>query len=186
MLSRKQIWRRIKSKRDGYLSIQQDNEKANLAAKSSYASTASMSTVRSLSPISDAEISEPMEACAINRKNSKRVRFSNIVKTCLIPTRSELQSLAPHLYWSCADCETSKAEAVEELTVWAKKHNCSLKEAIVALYQPGQRDELTASSPPGNLFLYDCDDDDDLLSPAMGKLLLDSTSSIRRPRPADS
>lgn len=70
-------------------------------------------------------------------KKKRKVTFSNLVKVCLIPTRQEMIHLAGDMYWSCVECELFKKEAFQEIQAYSTFMDCSCKEAISLLFQPG-------------------------------------------------
>jgi hypothetical protein len=111
-------------------------QELNMNSKPSYASTAS-SSVEDFNGIKSLK----RNGSRVSPGKSKCVRFSTLVKVCLIPTRSELLNLSSSLYWTCNDCDQFKQEAFKEIKEFADSHECTVKQAIVLMYQPGRDSE---------------------------------------------
>jgi hypothetical protein len=72
----------------------------------------------------------------VNHKQEKTVSFCNIVRVCLIPTRVEFMPMFSDLWWSINEIEDFKHDAYHEMKTFLEKNNCSLKQGMIALYQP--------------------------------------------------
>ena len=77
-------------------------------------------------------------------KQVKNVSFCNIVRVCLIPTRAEFMPMFNDLWWSVNDIDYFKNDAYLEMKSFLEINRCSLKEGMIALYQP-------CPCPPTNL-----------------------------------
>lgn len=149
MLSRKQVWRKTSRPRrtDHLLSFLFSEDRWKLEHSSSCASTVSSSIndVNSLQypdlesgSFSDGSMATDQQSVQSSSSTPrKRVTFSNLVKVCLIPTRQEMIHLAGDLYWTCAECEVFKREAFQDIQAYSTFMDCSCKEAILLLFQPG-------------------------------------------------
>ena len=69
-------------------------------------------------------------------KPVKNVTFCNIVRVCLIPTRAEFMPMFNDLWWSVNDIDYFKNDAYLEMKSYLETNRCSLKEGMLALYQP--------------------------------------------------
>jgi len=80
----------------------------------------------------DPEISSANVAGNLTRPS---IHFSSVVRSCLIPTRKEMERLND-LYWRKEDIAAFKSDAVAELRAYVKKNGGTAKQAISLLYQP--------------------------------------------------
>ena len=71
-----------------------------------------------------------------NSKPKKKIKFSLVIKVCLIYERKELMPIASDLFWTPADCDRFKKDAFTEVIRCKQKYNCTAKESIIMLYQP--------------------------------------------------
>lgn len=67
---------------------------------------------------------------------SRRLKFDDTVRVYLIPCRSEFSAAFRDLFWQREDYVDFKDDAYHELQTYWKDNNSTVKEAIVALYQP--------------------------------------------------
>jgi len=75
--------------------------------------------------------------CADTEFNgSRRLKFDDKVRVYLIPCRSEFSGTFTDLFWQREDYLEFKDDAYQELQSYWKDNNSTVKEAIVALYQP--------------------------------------------------
>jgi len=73
----------------------------------------------------------------LQRPRDVRVmRFSSTVHVCLVPTRDELKTVMPDLYFKAEDFAFFKQDAVAELRELLTRLGISSKQAIALLYQP--------------------------------------------------
>jgi hypothetical protein len=130
MLTKKQMWR--KTKAISNYSFIPDEPQFKITSKNSYSTTEPSS------------VSDLDNSCNGDNNNSskKYVKFSTLVKVCLIPTRAELSHLFPELYWTKNQCNDFKNDALAEIKDFVEKEDCSMKLAVQQLYQPGQEPEL--------------------------------------------
>ena len=188
MLTRKQVWRRFKSKSPqlcDYRSIRSSDISYNKseALPSDYDET---STVCESSDSSNPCISN---TSSLNSISVKRVHFSPKVRVCLVPRRSELSPIFDLLYWSQNDYCTFKHEAIMEIKehmISNKSPNgqiISMKEAQTSLYQPELSTENTNSIPSISFSALKTDSldcNDDFHSPDSLKILHSSTTSKQK------
>jgi len=160
MLSRKQVWRKTsRTRRSNHYLLSflfNDNIWNLLERNSSYTSTTVSSSLNDVNSIqfpelesssssssnSTSENESSSNTIANNNNNIKTIRkrkvtFSNLVKVCLIPTRQEMIHLAGDMYWTCAECDIFKKEAFQEIQAYSSFMDCTCKEAILLLFQPG-------------------------------------------------
>ena len=149
MLSRKQIWRKIKSKSNniGFCSERFSNTLFfgdDIFLESS-ASIEINDNPRSLPNSSPAKLKSALSlgdfSKALRATDDRILRFSSKVQVCLIPTRKDLMELGiDHIFWKSDDYGVFKKEAVDELRAFLTKRGITAKEAIKQLYQPSAQD----------------------------------------------
>lgn len=152
MLSRKQTWRKIRSKSGEAIftfcdkaavdvvdfdSVLNDeaNSREGTGSPTSTAATGAVtpSPIKKLrSALSMGDLSKALR----RNEDSRNLRFSSKVHVCLIPTRQDLFSVAKDVFWHSDDYQTFKREAVDELRTYLQLKGITAKEAIQALYQP--------------------------------------------------
>ena len=145
MLSRKQIWRRVKSTRRrrepatrAYplpFDSQQSGGGTVLAPKSSLPSG---SGPRDGLQRPEHQLEQPPE----QRSEKRRVRWSNKMYVCVIPSRYDLASLGPSLHWSAGDIKKFMQEAAKEVRDVILVKHVSRREALALLYQPGGEEDV--------------------------------------------
>ena len=134
MLSRKQIWRKTQNKSYSlpfsvYSVLSKDDDTVTTMNTSvSDLSLAYSSNTYCPSP----QYSECDER---RRKSKKSVRFSTHVKVCVVPTREELLPFSSEIFWKTEDCEAFKQNAFREIKSCTERYSCSIKEAVIILYQ---------------------------------------------------
>ena len=151
MLSRKQIWRKMKSKGSLFLdafSVSEDKKEADDPRDEFYGDEEKGS--RNISPSTSFKLKSILSSGNLaqlddpgSKKKKKTSRFSATVHVCLIPERSESKQFFDDLYWRGEDCDSFKRAAVTELRAFAQKHGCTAKEAINRLYQPSEDERDT-------------------------------------------
>lgn len=80
--------------------------------------------------------SESSNCADIGSIVSRRLKFDDTVRVYLIPCRSEFSAAFTDLFWQREDYVDFKDDAYHELQTYWKDNNSTVKEAIVALYQP--------------------------------------------------
>lgn len=75
------------------------------------------------------------EHCPTHATPKGRVRFSETLRVCLIPTRREMSDFNADMHWTSTDCERFRLDCEIELRKYATKYRCTGKEAIIRLYQ---------------------------------------------------
>ena len=142
MLSRKQVWRRVKSTRPrrqpapGTPSATQDSQ---LNGGSSRSPAGPLKP--SLSSASSLGESRPGPE---QRSQPRRVRWSNKMYVCVIPSRQDLASMGLSLHWSAGDIKQFMQEAAKEVRDVILVKHVSRKEALQLLYQPGAEEDVEA------------------------------------------
>ena len=68
-------------------------------------------------------------------KATKSVKFSTIVRVCLIPQREEFELIKHDVWWDKHNLETFRADACRELYEFMKYCGCTMKEGMYLLYQ---------------------------------------------------
>lgn len=134
MLSKKQIWRKTQS-RSYFLpySIYSDVSKDDDTMTSMNTSVSDLSLAQSSNSYSSS--SQYYDCDERRRKIKKGVRFSNYVKVCVVPTREELLPFSSEIFWKTEDCEAFKLDAFREIKSCTEQYSCSVKEAVIILYQ---------------------------------------------------
>jgi hypothetical protein len=147
MLSWKQRWRKtlppktsLYNQDDQYDLLSQPNKSSGVEGKCIHRklSTPTSSSSSNKSGRLKSCLSVSSELGLKGLKPPRRIRFSSYLKVCLIPTRKELFPLADELYWSLAQCEDFKTEALRDIRAYAQQMGCSFKCAITALFQPSE------------------------------------------------
>lgn len=138
MLSRKQVWRKIKSRRKPLRNeypLNEAGDKSIDCAAQTKASHDEIHVKSSTATTTDKKllkvpVQQPVE---VKKRN---VNFCRTVRVCLVPSRVEYRTVFHKLYWAPHDYTNFKREAVKELREYWKLSNSTVKEAISALYQP--------------------------------------------------
>jgi hypothetical protein len=143
MLTKKQIWRRTKSKRG-------TSSSRNISQELSITVTSSCSTTLTPSPLT-ADDHTPLPPPRLksilshgnltslqkpSRPHSHPLRFSSTVHVLLIPSRLEILSQSLNVYYLTENYLLFKREAIQEIRDTAKQYNLSIKLAMNFLYQP--------------------------------------------------
>lgn len=157
MLSRKQTWRKLRSKSGEAIFKFCDGSEDSVASESNSEGTSNMkidsddiancsnsdscsnSNGQPKTPIKKLRSALSMGdlSKALRRsEDARNLRFSSKVHVCLIPTRQDLFSVAKDVFWHSDDYQTFKREAVDELRAYLQLKGITAKEAIQALYQP--------------------------------------------------
>ena len=80
--------------------------------------------------------------CITQSAPRKSVRFSNVVRVCLIPCRKELMVLRYYIWWSRIETESFKLDAFMEIKHFIEHNQCDVKAAMFVLYQPVEMHSL--------------------------------------------
>ena len=78
--------------------------------------------------------------------SSRSLKFDDAVRVYLIPCRSEFSAAFTDLFWQREDYVDFKDDAYHELQTYWKNNNSTVKEAIVALYQPIYSEQVDGRS----------------------------------------
>lgn len=147
MLSRKQTWRKIRSKsgetifkfcdnggigEDGFSKLNDENPQKSRSSEDSVTLNGSKPIKKLRSAMSMGDLSKSLRRA----EDIRNLRFSSKVHVCLIPTRQDLFSVAKEVFWATEDYQAFKREAVDELRAYLQLKGITAKEAIQALYQP--------------------------------------------------
>lgn len=157
MLSRKQTWRRIRSRNvlldenkfcdgdswdiESQLSDDDSSHNSSMSTPVKHLPAfgagmpKKLRSALSLSNLSDLERS-------LKPKDTRTMRFSSTVHVCLIPTRNELRPSMDEMFWKSDDYNVFKTEAVQELKAVLQSLGLTAKQAITTLYQPSERDRM--------------------------------------------
>lgn len=76
----------------------------------------------------------------------KKVRFSSVIRVCLVPCRSDFISDFHDLFWMREDYQSFKEDAVRELRAHWLTNRTTVKEAIIDLYQPNAADHAASKT----------------------------------------
>jgi hypothetical protein len=140
MLSRRQTWRKLKSKSDNSSSIflygdqntkYSEGEIYESKITDNTANEKTKEPFKLKSALSMNDLSK-----ALRQTPDRNLRFSSKVHVCLIPCRQDLTNVAIDIYWNSTDYVNFKKEAVDELRSFLQQKKISAKEAIQLLYQP--------------------------------------------------
>ena len=69
------------------------------------------------------------------KSQSRKVHFSTVVRVCLIPTRSEFSPIKHEVWWSKDELAAINSEAFFEVVQCLNTYSCTIKEAMLILYQ---------------------------------------------------
>jgi hypothetical protein len=69
------------------------------------------------------------------KTQKKRVEFSKIVRVCLMPCRKEVEEFSYRLWWNAKELDEFKIAALIELNITIQVQRCTVKQAMVMLYQ---------------------------------------------------
>lgn len=75
------------------------------------------------------------DMCPIHSHEIKSVRFSNVLKVILIPTRNEIFNKYD-LFWDMEETRLFREEAIRDIDTYVQLHSVSPDEAQWQLYQP--------------------------------------------------
>ncbi len=80
--------------------------------------------------------------------------------------------MSEDLFWTSADCESFKEEAFSELKAYSSEHQCTLKQAVLRMYQPDIAQRSSKENLPGlqdvEVDVHIFDKCDAIISPAHG------------------
>lgn len=150
MLSRKQTWRKIRSKTDEalfkfcddkrdeiFLSEESDvPNNCDVNDTTSHDTNTASCTPSPIKKLRSALSMGDLSKALRRNEDSRNLRFSSKVHVCLIPTRQDLNSVSKDVFWNTDDYQAFKREAVDELRTYLQLKGITAKEAIQALYQP--------------------------------------------------
>ena len=137
MLTRKQIWRKLKLRSS---SIDCHDGETIDGDDCSHTSKSIMDSVHSSSSLESFHSSESIRNSVHSNydceKCSKQlsVKFKNVVTVCLVPCRDELRPLYSDIYWSGDEVQLFKDEAYSELKYYSELNECTIKQSIYQLY----------------------------------------------------
>eukprot|EP01041_Mallomonas_annulata_P009746 gene9746-20269_t len=143
MLTRKQCWRKTKTK------VVSTSQLAHRAEREFERTHVGQNT-KEINGFADikysAVCSSHDDICLLDIPQTRNVgkkclRFSSTVYVLLIPSRQEISAYSSNLYWSDGNYSSFKKEAVDEIRAVIQSKKCTAKEAIQLLYQPQHEDQ---------------------------------------------
>jgi len=147
MLSRKQLWRKIKSRNQNKIDFCRplpDSFDVDIEVTTSFETQLSTNSLKSSnhglnkrkSALSSSDLTKSLRPL-----DDRILRFSSKVQVCLIPTRNDLNELGlENIFWKAEDYTVFKKDAVDELRAYLTARGINAKEAIKQLYQPSSED----------------------------------------------
>lgn len=151
MLSREQLWRRLKPRRSNSkerLRHQAEYEVFVARAAEEQKNAGKVQPNRSprllLAPPTD------FSELKIKSIPGRKVRFSPVIRVCLVHCRADLLDDFEQLFWVRDDYQTFKEDALRELRAHWLKNRTTVKEAINDLYQPSPEESAYSQT----LFLH--------------------------------
>lgn len=135
MLTREQLWRRLKPRR----SKDRLRHQAEYEIFVAQAAAERKNSVQSIAPkVPRLLLAPPTDFSELKIKSipGRKVRFSPVIRVCLVHCRADLLDDFDQLFWVREDYQTFKEDALRELRAHWLKNRTTVKEAINDLYQP--------------------------------------------------
>lgn len=145
MLTNSQSWRRLKSSR-AKQRRNHDLEYQNACNSSGSTLCKEQTEVACPSRTVTPSHCQPTAASTTDSPNGKKVRFSSVIRVCLVPCRSDFLSDFHDLFWMREDYQSFKEDAVRELRAHWLANRTTVKEAIIDLYQPNAADHAASKT----------------------------------------
>lgn len=144
MLSRKQAWRRVKSTRRRSEPVPRATPLPPDPLPSGGAPVALPKPSLPSDAIQSNGLEHPEQRLEQppQRSEKRRVRWSNKMYVCVIPSRYDLASLGQSLHWSAGDIKQFMQEAAKEVRDVILVKHVSRREALALLYQPGGEEDV--------------------------------------------
>lgn len=143
MLTSAQSWRRLKSSRTKQRlkhAAEYENE-CNV-----HVSIPLRQDISKISSLNPTNTTVEQTTSTASSPSGRRVKFSSVIRVCLVPCRSDFQSDFHTLFWMREDYQTFKEDAVRELRAHWLTNRTTVKEAIIDLYQPNAADYAASKS----------------------------------------
>jgi len=145
MLTNSQSWRRLKSSR-AKQRRKHDVEYYNACnAGGSSSCTEQTKVADPCRPVTPVQC-QPTAASTTDSPNGKKVKFSSVIRVCLVPCRSDFLNDFHDLFWMREDYQSFKEDAVRELRAHWLTNRTTVKEAIIDLYQPNAADHAASKT----------------------------------------
>jgi hypothetical protein len=147
VLTRAEAWRQLKSRRTrSRLKHQVEYESSRSAGgnddfESGFQPTPSIDLNLVKQNVPSTPIKQDINQEVSREENQqsyhRKVKFSPVIRVCLVPCRSDFLTDFPDLFWARENYQSFKEDALKELRDYFYATGSSVKDSIAAMYQPG-------------------------------------------------